>query len=94
MKTLSEALINRKNISNAISHTELYCIANYDDDLDLKEDDVVTVRSKDWVTIYILDKKAIDRYSKDIDEMICDIWKVKDPRLSIEDIRKKISNNT
>lgn len=94
MKALSEALISRKNISNAIAHTDLYCIANYDDDLDLVGDDVMTVRSKDWVTIHILSEEAVDRHYKDIDEMICDIWKVKDSKLSIEDVRKKIVSNT
>lgn len=94
MKALSEALISRKNISNATAHTTLYCIANYDDDLDLVGDDIVTVRSKDWVTIHILSEESVDRRSKEIDDMICDIWRVKDPKLSIEDVRKKISSNT
>ena len=94
MKALSEALISRKNISNAIAHTTLYCIANYDDDLDLVGDDIVTVRSKDWVTIHILSEESVHRRSKEINDMICDIWRVKDPKLSIEDVRKKISSNT
>lgn len=87
-KTLHRAHVPKDN-SNGI-----YCIANYDDDLDLIGNDVVTVRSRDRVIIHILNKEAVDRHAKEIDEMICDIWNVKDPKLSIEDVRNKIISNT
>lgn len=94
MRQLKESLIGKNTIKNAESLSSLYCIANYDDELDLIGDDVMTVRSKDWVIIHILSEEAVDRHYKDIDEMICDIWKVKDIRLTIEDVRKKIVSNT
>ena len=94
MKTLKEALISKSNRDWAsVKNDEIYCIANYDDDLDLVGDDVVTVRSRDWVTIHILSKEAMNRHLKEIDDMLCDTWNVKDPKLSIEDVRNKIISN-
>lgn len=94
MKTLKEALISKdKRNWASVKDDEIYCVANYDDDLDLVGDDVMTVRSKDWVTIHILSKEAMNRHLKEIDDMLCDTWTVKDPKLSIEDVRNKIISN-
>ena len=94
MIQLKEALIGKNTVKNAEALSSLYCVANYDDDLDLVGDDVVTVRSRDWVTIHILSKEAMNRHLKEIDDMLCDTWNVKDPKLSIEDVRNKIISNT
>lgn len=96
MKSLKESFIKAKdldNIKNSSSDSFLYCICNYDDSLDLPKKEVNYVRSKDWVDIYILNKDEVKKYSKDLSEMLCDIWKVKDTTYTIDSLYKLIRSN-
>ena len=95
MKPLKEALISKSNRDWAsVKDDEIYCIAVYDDDLSLDHAKELTkVKTKDWVEVYVGLKSDFLKYNKDLEDMAVDIGKVKDKKLSIEDVVKYLENH-
>lgn len=92
MKTL-KALIGKHNIKGAGRQSKLYCIANYDDDLIIPRGKVVRAYSNDNVEIYVMYEEELKNYLKDLEDMVCFIYRVKDPDATINDITNVIRRN-